>query len=71
MNAKTLRRLAPALLLAIFLVLPLDAAEVKIDAAVTHQTILGWSVNPWQPWLTPWQRDRLLDEAVNELSGLT
>lgn len=46
------------------------AAEVKIDRAVRFQTILGWSVNPWQPWITPWQRDRLLDEAVNEL-GLT
>ena len=48
----------------------LHAAEVKINPAVTHQTVLGWSVNPWQPWMTAWQRDRLLDEAVNEL-GLT
>ncbi len=46
------------------------AAEVKLDPAVTHQTILGWDINPWQPWVTPWQRDRFLDEAVNEL-GLT
>ena len=48
----------------------LDAVEVTLKSAVKHQTILGWSVNPWQPWITPWQRDRLLDEAVNEL-GLT
>jgi len=46
------------------------AATVKIDSAVKHQTILGWSVNPWAPWVTPEQRDAVLDEAVNEL-GLT
>ena len=47
-----------------------QTVTVKVDATVHHQKILGWSVNPWQPWITPWQRDRLLDEAVNEL-GLT
>lgn len=46
------------------------AAEVKLDPAVKHQTILGWSVNPWGPWVSPWQRDQVLDVAVNDL-GLT
>ncbi len=46
------------------------AATVKIDSAVKYQTMLGWSVNPSAPWITPAQRDAVLDEAVNEL-GLT
>ena len=46
------------------------AATVTVDTAVKHQTILGWSVNPGAPWVTPEQRDAVLDEAVNEL-GLT
>ena len=65
----------PCVVVAVLLVSAFGAprvgtAEVKLDATVRHQTLLGWSVNPWQPWMTPWQRDRLLDEAVNEL-GLT
>lgn len=45
-------------------------AEVRIRTAVTYQKILGWSVNPWSPWVTQWQRDQVLDVAVNDL-GLT
>jgi len=40
------------------------AAEVKVDTSVRHQTILGWSVNPWGPWVTSWQRDQVLDLAA-------
>ena len=46
------------------------AATVTVNPAVKHQTMLGWSVNPSAPWITPAQRDAVLDEAVNEL-GLT
>jgi O-glycosyl hydrolase len=46
------------------------AAEVRIDATTKHQAIFGWSVNPWSPWVTDWQRDQVLDLAVNDL-GLT
>lgn len=45
----------------------LDAAEVKVDPATTYQTFLGWDIEPWPMWLTPWQRERFFDEAVNEL----
>ncbi len=49
---------------------PGAAAEVKLDPSVRHQTIRGWSVNPWAPWVSDWQRDQVLDVAVNDL-GLT
>jgi len=53
---------------------PIDATAgdvtVTIDSRVRHQTIRGWSANPWYPHIAPKLRDQLLDEAVNEL-GLT
>ena len=48
----------------------LPAAEIELDPSVRYQTIQGWSVNPWAPWVSAEQRDQVLDEAVNEL-GLT
>ena len=63
-------RLAAAVLAALAATLAASGgrgAEVTIDRAKRHQIILGWSGNPWAPWVTDWQRDRFLDEAVNEL----
>ena len=53
---------------------PADAAQVTLDPATRHQTILGWgAVSPYQsvPLDVPVaQRDLVVDIAVNEL-GLT
>jgi len=49
---------------------PAKPVRVTLDAGRTHQTILGWSVNPSAMWLSTWQRDGVLELAVNDL-GLT
>jgi hypothetical protein len=43
---------------------------VTLDPSVKHQTVRGWSCNPWYRGIAPKLRDQLLDEAINEL-GLT
>ena len=43
---------------------------VTIDPSVEHQTIRGWSCNPYYPGASQRQFDQVLDDAVNEL-GLT
>jgi O-glycosyl hydrolase len=44
--------------------------KVTLDPSATHQTIRGWSCNPWYAGIAPRLRDQLLDEAINQL-GLT
>jgi hypothetical protein len=47
-----------------------DPCQVTLDPSARHQTVRGWSCNPWYAGIAPKLRDQLLDETVNEL-GLT